>query len=194
MIYSLSGTVQKLSLPHVVMQVSGVGYILTVPSPVWDELTESTEATLIIYTYVREDRLDLFGFQTHEDRAMFSSLLNVSGIGPKTALELCSIPRAVLLLAAKNDDVTSLAKVKGIGRKTAEKLLVDLKQMIEKNPAWAASTTGDVRHSSAAYDDDAIAALATLGYDRSTIVAALERLPKDMKKTEERVTAALRSL
>ncbi len=194
MLYSLTGTVHKLAIPQVALDVGGVGYLVTVTHPVWDEIAEGGTATLILYTYVREDRFDLFGFRTKEDRAIFSELLNLSGIGPKTALELCSIPRNILLLAAKNDDVGSLTKVKGVGRKTAEKLLVDLKQLIEKHPEWTTTTPGHTHHAGAAYDDDAIAALATLGYDRSTIVEALQKLPKDLKKTEERVTAALRSL
>ncbi len=194
MLYSISGTVQKLSLPQAALNVMGVGYLVTLPHPVWDELQTGEETTLILYTYVREDRLDLFGFRTAEDRAIFSALLNLSGIGPKTALELCSIPRNILLLAAKNDDVNSLTKVKGVGRKTAEKLLVDLKQLIEKHPEWSSTVAGSTHGGGAAYDDDAISALATLGYDRSTILEALQKLPKNLKKTEDRVTAALRSL
>lgn len=193
MLYSVSGTVRKISLPQVVVEAHGVGYLATVPYPLWDELKEGQETTLILYTYVREDRLDLFGFGAKEDREIFSELLNLSGIGPKTAMELSSIPRSMLLLAAQNDDVTMLTKVKGVGRKTAEKLLVDLKSLLEKHPEWTVldKKKGD---GPAAYDDDAISALSTLGYDRYAIVEALKKLPVNINKTEDRVAAVLRSL
>ena len=194
MLYSISGTVKKLDLPYVAIDVNGVAYLATVPAPLWDELREGGEATLVLYTYVREDRLDLFGFKAKEDRAMFAEFLNISGIGPKTAMELCSIPKNILFAAAMEDDVSSLQKVKGIGKKTAEKLIVDLKQLLEKHPEWTALPKGSNEDSHAAFDDDAIGALLGLGYDRSTIVEALRKLPAKLTKTEERVTAVLRSL
>lgn len=193
MLYSVTGTVQKLAIPCVAVDVHGVGYLVTVPSPVWDSLQSNDTATLILHTYVREDRLDLFGFLTADDRSLFVELLNLSGIGPKTALEICSIPRSLLIMAVTEDDVGSLTKIKGVGKKTAEKLLVDLKQLYEKHPEWAV-TSSKTLSTNAVYDDDAISALATLGYERSTIIEALKRLPKTMTKTEERVTAVLRSL
>lgn len=193
MLYSVTGTVQKLTIPLVAIDVHGVGYLVTVPAPVWDDLKAGETATLILYTYVREDRLDLFGFLTGDDRSLFAELLNLSGIGPKTALEICSIPRSLLLMAITEEDVGSLTKIKGVGRKTAEKLLVDLKQLYEKHPEWAVSGTKTLG-TKAAYDDDAISALATLGYEHSAIIDALKKLPHSITKTEERVTAVLRSL
>lgn len=194
MIYSLTGTIEKLPLPQVSINVKGIGYLLTVPLPVWDSVKQGEEATLIVYTYVREDRLDLFGFRTKDDRMIFIEFLNISGIGPKTALELCSIPRSTLLLAAQNDDVTMLTKIKGVGRKTAEKLLVDLKQLLEKHPEWTVLPRSSTTESHAAFDDDAIAALRSLGYDQQTVLEALKKLPPSITKTEDRVAAALRSL
>lgn len=194
MLYSLTGTIEKLPLPQTTISVQGVGYLVTTPLPVWDDLKNGEQATLIIYTYVREDRLDLYGFRTKEDRTIFAELLNISGIGPKTALELCSIPRRTLLLAAQNDDASMLTKVKGVGRKTAEKLLVDLKQLLEKHPEWTVVPRSSTTESHAAFDDDAIAALRSLGYDQQTILDALKKLPSSITKTEDRVAAALRSL
>lgn len=195
MLYSVSGSIRKLEVPHVAVDVSGVAYLVTVPLPVWDSLKEGEQTTLIVYTYVREDRLDLFGFRTKEDRAIFAEFLNISGIGPKTALELCSIPRSLLFQAAAHDDAAILTKVKGIGKKTAEKLLVDLKQLLEKHPEWAlvkVSRPGEPGEAS--FDDDAIQALVNLGYDRTSIVQALKKLPKEIVKTEDRVAAVLRAL
>ncbi|MBP7114081.1 MAG: Holliday junction branch migration protein RuvA [Candidatus Peribacteraceae bacterium] len=193
MLYALTGTVQKLEIPHIAVDVSGVSYLASVPHPVWDSLQNGEVTTLIIYTLVREDRLDLFGFRNASDRQFFIALLNLSGIGPKLALELSSIPREMLVEAAEKEDATILSSIKGVGRKTAEKLLVDLKSMFEKHPEWASlvSTPGETR---ANFDGDAIAALVSLGYDQHSVLDALKKIPTKLKRTEDRVAAALRSL
>ncbi len=193
MLYALTGTVHKLDIPHVAVDVSGVSYLASLPHPVWDSVQNGETTTLIIFTLVREDRLDLFGFRSAGDRAFFMSLLNLSGIGPKLALELCSIPREMLVSAAEQEDAGILTNIKGVGRKTAEKLLVDLKSMFEKHPEWAlvVSDNGEKR---AAFDADAIAALTSLGYDQSSVLDALKKIPVKLKRTEDRVAAALRSL
>lgn len=193
MIYALTGIVSKLDIPHVAVDISGVSYLAAVPHPLWDSLQSGEVATLVIYTLVREDRLDLFGFRSASDRGFFISLLNLSGIGPKLALELCSIPREMLVSAAEQEDAGILTNIKGVGRKTAEKLLVDLKSMFEKHPEWATllSAPGEKR---AAFDSDAIAALTSLGYDQSSVLDALKKIPVKLQRTEDRVAAALRSL
>ncbi len=194
MIYALTGTVQKLEIPHVAIDTGGVAYLVSVPSPLWDSLKHGARDTLVISTFVREDRLELFGFRGAAERTLFLELLNISGIGPKIALELCSIPMHTLSGAAHSDDAGMLTRIKGIGKKTAEKLLVDLKSLFEKHPEWTTlqAPAGDLR--TAMPDADAIAALTSLGYDQHTALHALRRLPPSLRKTEERVAAALRSL
>ncbi len=193
MLYALTGTIQKLDLPHVAIDVGGVSYLASVPHPLWDTLLNGETTTLIIYTLVREDRFDLFGFASGNDRAFFIALLNLSGIGPKIALELCSIPREMLVSAAEQEDASILANIKGVGRKTAEKLLVDLTSMFDKHPAWA-TFGGILGEKRAAFDADAIAALTSLGYDQSSVLDALKKIPVKLHRTEDRVAAALRSL
>ncbi len=192
MIYALTGTIHKLAIPQVTVDVSGVSYLLTVPYPVWDSLIEGEEKQVIAYTYVREDRLDLFGFSDAIERTLFVECLNISGVGPKLALELCSLPRDILINAVQQEDLAVLTNIKGVGRKTAEKLLVDLKSLLEKHPEWAALP--QTKSSQAAFDSDAVSALQSLGYDQRSVMEALKKLPPTMKKTEERVAAALRSL
>lgn len=194
MLYSLTGTVRRLTIPQAVLDVNGVGYLVSVPHPVWQKLEDGSRPTLTIYTYVREDRLDLYGFLRPEERSLFTELLNISGIGPKLALELCSIPMQVLIRAVQRSDSATLTSIKGIGKKTAEKLLVDLKSLLEKHPEWASAHTSAGDKSLAAFDSDAIAALTSLGYDQNTVLDALKRIPARVQKTEERVAAALRSL
>ncbi len=194
MLYALTGTVRKLSIPQIAVDVSGVAYLVTVPLPFWDTLDEGAKHTIIVFTFVREDRLDLFGFATDSERALFGELLNISGVGPKLALELCSMPKHLLLHAVQMSDTQALTQIKGVGKKTAEKLLVDLKSLSEKHPEWLTSVPSGTRDRFAALDADAIAALTSLGYDQPTVVAALKKLPIKIKKTEERVAAVLRSL
>ena len=192
MIAHLRGTVRKLRPELVTVDVHGVGYKVAVPLSVWDELREGKEATLFTHTYVREDRLDLFGFSDEAGRSLFERFLNMDGVGPRTALELCAVPRSLIMQAIGADDPKLLMSIKGIGKKTAEKLLVDLRSLAEKEPHIFGS--GERVAGSGQYDQDAIEALKTLGYDTSTIMSALKNLPADLATTEERITAALRSL
>lgn len=191
MFYSLCGTAAKLTPPQVALDVSGVSYLLTVPLPTWEAIDEGARTTLIIYTYVREDRLDLFGFAATTDRKLFSELIALSGIGPKIALELCSIPRSLLMQAIGTQDPLPLTQIKGIGRKMSEKLLVDLKALYEKYPEMLGSQGATTRGT---YDPDAMAALVSLGYDQSIIARALREVEPTITKTEDKVTAVLRSL
>jgi Holliday junction DNA helicase RuvA len=124
---------------------------------------------------------------------LFEKLIAQSGIGPKVGLELCAVPREMLARAVHEEDAALLSTVKGIGKKRAEKLLVELRSVAEHMPALFAHN-GSTTESSNRFDTDAIAALEALGYDTSTILDVLKGLPNDITSTEERVTAALRAL
>ena len=193
MIAHLRGTVRKLTPELVTVDVGGVGYKVAVPLSVWDDLADGKEATVFTCTYVREDRLDLFGFSDEAGCTLFERFLHMDGVGPKTALELCAVPRSLLMQAVGADDPKLLTSIKGIGKKTAEKLLVDLRSLAEKEPHIFGPDRGSpvTDHR---YDQDAIEALKTLGYDTSTIMRTLKDLPKELGTTEERVAAALRNL
>jgi Holliday junction DNA helicase RuvA len=158
----------------------------------WEELEEGATVLLHVHTYVREDRLELFAFLDKATRHLFTELLNLQGIGPKIALELCAVPRGMLLQAVTEEDSSLLQNIKGIGKKTAEKLLLELKSLAEKHPTMFAS--GGSGSTVVALDTDAVAALAQLGYSRGDIVTVLKKIPNSLRSTEERVAAALRSL
>lgn len=192
MIHSLRGTVHRLAPPQISVDVHGVAYLLTVPLPVWEAVAEGQEQKIIVHTYVREDRLDLFGFLTEQDRSLFMQFISLSGIGPKLALELCSISRNLLMQAIAMQDASILAQVKGVGAKKAEKLLIELKSIYEKHPDSLTSTNAEEKNE--AIDRDALAALLSLGYDQNLALKALQAVSGDHARTEDRVTAALRSL
>lgn len=192
MIAHLRGTVHKMDPGEVTVDVGGVGYRVAVPLDTWDEVKEAEQRMLWIFTYVREDRLDLYGFPDREGLRLFEELMKLSGIGPKLGLELCAVPRGLLRQAMEEQNVALLTSIKGIGRKTAEKLLLELRSLAERKPAVFMTQGAAV--SRGEFDQDAIAALTALGYDAQTAIQALKDLPKDVTTTEDRVTAALRSL
>jgi len=195
MISRLTGTVHRLEPGSVIVDVRGVGYAVAVPADVYDLLPDGAEVTVHTFTYVREDRLGLFGFADRAGLLLFKSLIAIAGIGPKIALELCSVPRDLLLTAVTEQDARLLQHVKGVGKKTAETLLVELKALAERKPEiFAQAGSGRRETGNGEYDQDAVEALRTLGYDTGTILKTLKGLPKGTATTEERVAAALRSL
>lgn len=198
MIGYLRGTVQKEQRGEVCIDVHGVGYRVSVPANTWELLREGEERLLFISTYVREDRLDLFGFFEEHTRTLFEKLLEQPGIGPKTSLELCALPRSLLLQAIGSEDPRLLMQVKGIGKKTAEKLIIELKNLLEKYPELfietKEATSYQLLATSSTFDRDALDALTSLGFAPATAIKSLQNLPNDIKSTAERVTAALRSL
>ncbi|TSC79124.1 MAG: Holliday junction DNA helicase subunit RuvA [Candidatus Peregrinibacteria bacterium Gr01-1014_25] len=191
MISHLHGTIARGMPGDVSVDVGGVGYRVAVPLPVWEQLTDGSTARLWITTYVREDRFDLFGFLDVKMRALFEHCITIAGIGPKTGLELCSVPRAILARAALDGDGKELTSVRGIGRKTAEKLALELKSIAEKHPELFVDAGAAVLGQR---DPDAVAVLAQLGYTTADILRALDQLPRELRTTEERVTAALKQL
>ncbi len=192
MIAHLRGAVHRMDPGEVTVDVAGIGYRLTVPLDVWEKLNEGETRMLWTSTYVREDRFDLFGFLDRAGRTLFEEFLKLDGVGPRMALELCNVPRSFLLQATQQNDVSLLTSIKGVGKKTAEKLLVELRSLAERKP-HVFDVIGEAP-GRGEYDQDAIAALTALGYDSSVAIRTLKELPRDLATTEDRVAAALRSL
>lgn len=192
MISSLRGTIAKHEVPWVTVDVGGVGYAVQCVLGLWEALQEGKEAHLHIFTLVREDRLELFGFSSIPERTLFLRFLDIAGVGPRTALNLASVPAGILYHAAENNDARALSALKGIGKKMAEKLLVELKALVEKGILVASGASGS--GNSDPMDEDVIEALANLGYDRRIIMKKLRELPKEAETTEERVKGLLQVL
>lgn len=192
MIASLRGIIGKQQPGEATVDVQGVGYRVHMPINDWDEILEAANITLYISTYVREDRLDLYGFLQDSTRVLFEELIELSGVGPRMALELCAVPRELLARAVAEKNASVLSSIKGVGRKTAEKLLVELSNLAERAPEVFAGQDG--RTAGARFDQDTVAALTQLGFATNDVLRVLETLPAELQTTEERVTAALRSL
>jgi len=169
-----------------VLEVGGIGYAITVPLGTYEKLPAiGAEATLRVHLVLREDEWRLFGFETEEERAAFRACLSVSNVGPATSLALLSgMGPAGLRAAIESRDAAALSRVKGIGRKTAERLIVEL---TGKLGAPAAGGAG------AEVLSDAVAALVALGLDRDEAERRLARVPRTSElPLSERVRRALK--
>jgi Holliday junction DNA helicase RuvA len=182
-IAALRGEVIARGADHVVVEVAGVGYKVFVPR-------HPSRDNVLLHTHqvVREDDQSLYGFETREELALFQMLVSVSGVGPKAGLAILSVARpAEIAGAIASGDTTLLARAPGVGKKTAERLIVDLKGKIGRVAGAAAGGGG------LAEADDAHAALVALGYTASEAATALrDAPPKGSATTEERLGAALR--
>lgn len=169
MITFLEGVVEAKQPTHVVLNVGGVGYEVTIPLSSYDRLPgEQATCRILTYDHVREDAHQLFGFMTEEERRLFMLLMTVSGIGPKLALTtLSGLTTRELKAAIVQADVKRLSSVSGIGKKTAERMVVELKDKLGAGEALEAVAAGAVPAGGDARTRDAVMALISLGYKRS---------------------------
>ena len=187
MIAHLSGTLLSKQATSVIVDVSGVGYEVSIPLSTFYELeNEGSNVQLRIYTHVKEDALQLYGFKTVLERQLFINFISVSGVGPKIGIALLSnMSTDELITSIKNNNLARLTLIPGVGRKTAERLIVDLR---EKMTALAASqveedTGARPEMISASPEDnvrsDALSALLNLGYQRSSAEKAIDAVVND---------------
>ena len=180
MIKSLKGILAQKSPTSVVIDVNGVGYGLAISLFAYDQLPVEGESTQILtYQYVREDRLELFGFTDEREREMFEHLISISGIGPNSAqIILSGMSLEDLQSAIVNERVGDLTSIKGIGRKTAERMVVELKDKIPVARNLKLENKGVVSGESAVVEE-AVLALAALGINtasaRSAVRAAIKK-------------------
>jgi Holliday junction DNA helicase RuvA len=171
----LSGTLLEKHVPHLLIDVHGVGYAVSVPLSTFYAVGDPGSAVVLrIYTHVREDALQLFGFATSLEQLLFERLIAVSGIGPKLALAVLSgIESGELVKAVRQNDVARLTRIPGVGRKTAERLTIELRDRLPDTtlaPADAAVDPGnDLR-------DDVLSALTNLGYQRHSVEKSVDKV------------------
>jgi Holliday junction DNA helicase RuvA len=183
MIGSLRGKVISKSEKSVILDVSGVGYKVSISPDTLSRLQDDSETFLFIHTHVREDSLDLYGFLDEEELGFFQMLLNVSGIGPKGALAILGVTSIeTLSRAIQTGDLAYLTKISGIGRKTAEKILIELRDKV-----------GEEREGSLQGELDALEALKSLGYSQNEARDALKKVATDTD-TNTKVREALKIL
>jgi len=188
MIRRVSGSVVLRDEVSVVLDVGGIGYRIFVPSHTLFELERVHDASLWTYHAVRENVADLYGFKTLEELSFFELLLSVSGIGPKSALAILSIASlGELKRAIRENNPAYLTKVSGVGRKNAEKIVLELKDKLGgvAEEGAAATSEGDI---------EVLEALEALGYPMHIARNVLRTIPKDIEETPERIKHALKQL
>src|SRR5438445_4924995 len=183
MIAHLSGTLLSKQATSAIVDVSGVGYEVAIPLSTFYELGEAGEPVqLRIYTHVREDAIQLYGFKTVRERELFLQIISVSGVGPGLAIKLLSGMNADEMIASiRTNNLARLVSIPGVGRKTAERLVVDLRDRIaslsspalEEEFAANAAATG-VPATEDAMRNDAVSALANLGYQKAAAEKAVK--------------------
>jgi Holliday junction DNA helicase RuvA len=179
MIARISGTLIEKSVAHIIIEAHGIGYRIFVPLTTFYELPELGEAvSLRIYTNVREDAIHLFGFNTNEEKDVFELMIGVTGIGPKLAINILSgMAARDLMEAISHGNVGRLVGIPGVGRKTAERMVLELKDkltklLVDKSGFEMASLVKEAD----LLQEDAMSALVNLGYRSSAVRDVLEKV------------------
>src|SRR3990167_1807629 len=190
MIGTLRGTLRHKDLNALVVDVSGVGYKVLVTTETALDVALDSPIFLWTHLVVRETSLELFGFLDKETLDMFELLITISGIGPKSALSILNVATpSMLRQAVASEDTTYLTRVSGIGKKNAEKIVLELKDKLKMTKEDASTSSAQVRA-----EGDALEALISLGYNDRDAREALKRIPKELGGVSERVKAALKQL
>jgi Holliday junction DNA helicase RuvA len=173
----------------VIVNVGGVGYEVHVTKTFLETAHQGQTVDLYTHTHVRENELALYGFITLAEMDLFRTLIGVSGVGPRTAMGVLSVfSPEVLRGAIVQGDVLALTRIPGIGRKTAQRLVLDLKEKL------GASAEASLLVGLGAGDADALNALTALGYSVTEAQSALANVPAEVHELDQRIVAALRYL
>ncbi len=179
MIAHLRGKLADKQPNFVIIEVGGVGYAVTIPVSTYSQLGQTgADAALHIYTHVREDALALFGFATHSEKAIFKQLITVSGIGARLAVTILSgLPVDDLSKAIRSGDIARLTKIPGVGKKTGERMVLELREKL--GPAIAGDDTATTPNAGEATQQEVISALLNLGCTRDAAQKAVAKALKE---------------
>ncbi|PID31087.1 Holliday junction branch migration protein RuvA [Candidatus Saccharibacteria bacterium] len=188
MIASLRGTVEK-TVEGIILDVGGVGYGLHVTAEDFGKLADGTEAKLYVYEHIREQGFELFGFRLADTKKLFEQLLGVKNVGPRVAMAVLDIGSAAHVRdAIAAGDVQRMQAAKGVGKRAAEQIVVELRDKLGLAPS--ASADDVVNRPGVNVQDEAVEALVALGYSPQDAAAALQKIDVTLP-TEERIKKAL---
>ncbi|MDO4567938.1 MAG: Holliday junction branch migration protein RuvA [Clostridia bacterium] len=199
MIAYINGRVDKVDVDRAIIEVSGMGYELLCSDNTLRKLTPGTDSKLYVHFQVAQDAFTLFGFYDEEERWMFRRLISVSKIGPKTALSALSVLTPEDIAAAVlTDNVSAFDRVSGVGKKTAARLLLELKETMTDFGGYYTASDVDSHAGGASADasirSEAVAALVALGYDGVTAGRTVVSVAQPGMSVEDMVLAALKSI
>lgn len=178
MISYLKGQIIAKQDQSLILNTGNIGYLVHTPLNILTDNEEKDEIELFIHTHVREDNISLYGFQSLNELDFFKLLLSVSGIGPKLALEVTSTPPGIIKNAIFAEDIKTLTRINGLGKKTAQRMVLELKNKVEPE----LHGKGDLGQR---IDQDAVEALINLGYQKYQIIKTLSEMDKKIIDTEE---------
>ena len=193
MIAHIEGILESKIPTQVVIDVSGVGYMLNISLNTYDELPSKGKLRLFSHLIVREDAHILYGFSQEEERMMFRELINVSGVGASTALMvLSSMKQSEVILAVDQSDVNAFKSVKGIGLKSAQRIIVDLKGKLDK----IESNNDFLSPQGNTYKNEALSALVVLGIDKKKASNTIDAILKnnEISSVEELIKMTLKAV
>lgn len=179
MLEFIRGTIDRLTPTEAVIEAGGLGYLLSISVNTYTQIQNLPEAKLLVHEVIREDTHDLYGFFDEAERALFRMLIGVSGVGPTTArVILSSLTPAQLQMCITSGDHTKLKAVKGIGLKTAQRIIVDLKDKIAAAELAALAIDSETTAFSPANEtrEEALAALVMLGFNKQASQKALDKI------------------
>ncbi len=192
MIGYVRGTVSHIFVDHCFLDVQGVGYRVYMAGSTRQKLGVGKVATLFTHMHVREDAMLLYGFYTQDEYDLFLTLISINGIGPKVAMGILSaVDPNQFRIAIRTKNMGILTKLPGIGKKTAERMILELKDKIgevsddEVAEAYVQETSGDIL-------DEAILALVALGYNQNEIIPVVKKIGKNAQSVEAVIKLALR--
>ncbi|NLC70919.1 MAG: Holliday junction branch migration protein RuvA [Desulfuromonadaceae bacterium] len=178
MIARLTGQLLFKSPDHLIVDVGGIGYRVLIPLSTFYPLPDTGQVSLFIHTYVREDAIHLYGFLDSFEKELFGLLISVSGVGPRLGVTILSnIPAREFCQGIDREDLKRLSAIPGIGKKTAERLILELKEKIRRLPLpFSPPGTAPAGTAQAGLREDALAALISLGYKENKAQRALESM------------------
>jgi Holliday junction DNA helicase RuvA len=185
MIALISGKIAYKGISHVIVDTQGVGYRIFIPLTTFYELPAAGQnVTLHVHTHVKQDAINLFGFYTLQEKELFQLMISVSGIGPKIAMNILSgISAQELLRAISRGDVGKLVSIPGVGKKMAERLILELKEKVIKKMLMEKMPAADDQHkANEIIIEDVLSALVNLGYKSNTAKDALDKVLQSSEK------------
>jgi holliday junction DNA helicase RuvA len=190
----LTGTLVECELTEAVVDVHGVGFAVSVPMSTYDQLpSPGSEVQLLTHFSVREDAMQLYGFSTPQERQLFRMLLTVSGVGPKLALNVLScMSVSTFCQTIVMGDVKALSRINGIGKRSAERLTVELRDRVPEIEPAAGFRKPEGETPSDREIQDAVAALSTLGFKTDVARKAVQKISADLPKTKQTAEVLIR--
>ncbi len=189
MIGSIRGKVILKDGNYIIVETTGVGYRVLVSEKVWSKLHVEDSVFLFIYSHIRDDAFDLFGFSETADLKLFENLIGVSGVGPKTAMSIFSFStREEIVNAVLKGDVEFFTRVPRLGKKNAQKIIIELKSKFKDDSNLDLSGDGS------SSNEEVFAALKTFGFSHSEIAAALKNIEPSAESTDEKIKLTLKYL